>query len=228
MGLDPTATTGDIVPISQTRIAEINSNLEILKSRELVESVVDYIGVEAILDNPDEYILGDSSAVGVARDIMRQTRKNVRGLASRPASLLEDVDLKDKLRARDQAILGIISNMRVESPQLSNLIAVTYESRNPALAQQVIKKLIEYYILKHGDVYHSSGSFDFFIGQTDTLRTRIAGMEIELKNLKNRTGLSSTEEQRTILINRMGQIRQDIDFSEAAIAAARAKVYRIG
>ena len=52
--LDPTATTGHIISIGQSRQAEINSELEILKSREIAEKVVDAIGLEAILKPPDE------------------------------------------------------------------------------------------------------------------------------------------------------------------------------
>ena len=42
--LDPTATTGPIISVGQSRENEIKSELEILKSQELVENVVDAIG----------------------------------------------------------------------------------------------------------------------------------------------------------------------------------------
>ena len=64
VGLDPTATTGQTISIGQSRESEINSELEILKSRELAERVVDKIGPKAFLERPDEEIIGDPSLEG--------------------------------------------------------------------------------------------------------------------------------------------------------------------
>jgi uncharacterized protein involved in exopolysaccharide biosynthesis len=49
VSLDPTATTGQTISIGQSRESEINSELEILKSRELAEKVVDTIGHKVFL-----------------------------------------------------------------------------------------------------------------------------------------------------------------------------------
>ena len=49
--LDPSATTGETVNITQTLEAEVNSMLQILESRETVERVVATIGADAILAN---------------------------------------------------------------------------------------------------------------------------------------------------------------------------------
>src|SRR5437870_1285276 len=50
--LDPTATFGQtrVVAVPQSRENEINTAVEILKSRVLLEKVVDAVGPEAILD----------------------------------------------------------------------------------------------------------------------------------------------------------------------------------
>ncbi len=50
VALDPTATTGQIINVGQSRESEINSELAILKSRELVEQVVDALGAAAVLN----------------------------------------------------------------------------------------------------------------------------------------------------------------------------------
>ncbi|GAG41239.1 unnamed protein product, partial [marine sediment metagenome] len=62
VALDPTATTGQIIGVSRSRKSEINSELEILKSRGLIEKVVDSIGAEAFLKRPDEELPVDSTA----------------------------------------------------------------------------------------------------------------------------------------------------------------------
>src|SRR4051812_47968052 len=49
LSLDPTATTGQTVSIYESRESEINSILEVLRSREVTGGVVDVLGVNAIL-----------------------------------------------------------------------------------------------------------------------------------------------------------------------------------
>src|SRR5215510_9290552 len=47
--LDPTATTGQIIPVSVSRESEVASVLEMLRSRVMIEKLVDEIGVDAIM-----------------------------------------------------------------------------------------------------------------------------------------------------------------------------------
>ena len=47
--LDPTATTRQIMPVSVSRETEVNSVLEMLRSRVIIEKLVDEIGPDAIL-----------------------------------------------------------------------------------------------------------------------------------------------------------------------------------
>ena len=68
VSLDPTATTGQVISVGQSRESEINSELEILKSRELAQKVVDAIGPRAFLERPDELKLGVNNAQDTLRD----------------------------------------------------------------------------------------------------------------------------------------------------------------
>src|SRR4051794_26215939 len=49
VSLDPTATTGQVMPIAVSRETEVNSVLEMLRSRVMIEKLVDEIGPDAIL-----------------------------------------------------------------------------------------------------------------------------------------------------------------------------------
>ena len=49
VSLDPTATLGQTVAVNESRESEINSELEMLRSRVLLEDVVEHLGPERIL-----------------------------------------------------------------------------------------------------------------------------------------------------------------------------------
>ena len=224
VALDPTATTGQIVPVAQTRMSEINSNLEILRSRDMIERVVDKVGVNEILIRPDEKELGDQSFFGRIRDFLRRTRRKVRAVGSTPEILLEQLDLKDKLRLRDLAVVNVMSNLVISNPEMSSLIEIKYESRSADLSRKVLSTLISEYFIKHSEVYHNAGSYEFFNQQTDTLSRRIQEIEEKLRNLKNSTGIAAVDEQRSIVLRRIGDLKTEIDEKSSMAAASQAKV----
>ena len=47
--LDPTAATGPVMHVTQSRRSEINSEIEILRGRDLIEQVIDSIGCDQLL-----------------------------------------------------------------------------------------------------------------------------------------------------------------------------------
>ena len=222
--LDPTATTGQTISISQPREYEINSELEILKSREIAENVVDAIGTDVILKRPDEVLLGDTTATGRTRDAVRDARQRIRSVAGEPMSMFERLDLLDPLKEHDSAVLSVMGSLNINVEKSSNIISLSYEARSPQLAYEVLSKLIDFYLEKHIAVHRTSGSHEFFIQQTDQLREKLAQSEEALREIKNNTGISSLDEQRTIILERVGTLQQDIEVTSADLATSNSKV----
>ncbi len=196
VALDPTVTTGTVIPIVQSRESEINTELEILKSREVAEKVVDHIGLEAFITPLEE------------------TRKQ---------SLLERLYLTEPVSDRDSVVLKIMKNFGVEIQRDSWVISLSYEAQNPKLAQQVLGKLIDFYLEKHIAVHQTPGSYQFFTQESDQLRGKLAQAENELRDLRNSTSVFSLEEQRGVILGRIGALQTEIDGAEAALAASKAR-----
>lgn len=226
--LDPTATTGQVVAVSQSREEEINSELEILGTRELAEKVVDRIGAEVILYRPDEIELGDTSQTGVARDTMRRSRGRFRDLISAPGLFLAKWDIGDTLKTHDKATVRLMKNLTVNVQKTSNIISISYDAQSPQLAQSVVIELIDTFLEKHMEVHYSKGSYNFFIEQTEKLRNELNDNEESLAELKIKTGIASLDEQRTIILTRIGDLQREMDQNNTALAATRAKVQALG
>jgi len=195
VALDPTVTTGTIIPVVQPRASEINTELEILKSREVAEKVVDHIGLEAFLIPPEE------------------TRKQ---------SLLERLYLTEPLSDRDNVVLEIMENFDVVTQRDSWVIGLSYEAQSPKLAQQVLGKLIDFYLEKHIAVHQTPGSYQFFTQESDQLRAKLAQAENGLRDLRNSTSVFSLEEQQRVILGRIGALQTEIDGAEATLAASKA------
>lgn len=222
--LDPTATTGQVVNIGTERENEINSESEILKSRELAEKVVDAVGVKLILNGAEETLSPGDSPLRVARYWARRAIKLpvtwianfVAGIgASGPAV---------QMRERELAIRSLMKHLNIETTKKSNIISISYETNNLWLAQDVLDKLVGFYLEKHINVHRTSGSYQFFNEQKEGLQSSLAKTEEDLKDLKNRTGTGSIPEQRRILLERIGGMQRELEETESAAAASSARV----
>jgi uncharacterized protein involved in exopolysaccharide biosynthesis len=200
VALDPTATTGPIIPVIQSRENEIATEIEILKSREIAEKVIDSIGLEAF--------------VTPAKSQWSQ-------------NLLTRLNLAASLRDRDNVVQELMKNLEVKTQSNTWIINVSYEAKNPKLAQEVLNKVIDFYQEKHIVIHQTPGSYQFFVQQSDQLRSKLLSSENELKELRNSTGIFSMEEQQGIILGRIGTLQTEINSSESDLAASRARVQEL-
>jgi len=208
--LDPTASTGQVMSIGQQRETEVKSELEILKSQDLVEKVVDAIGPDVFLKPPK-----DANGGG--------------GLKAWLSPVLEAMispfnDLLSSLSERDRAILGVTKSLEIDATKNSNIITINFETKSRTLARETINRLIGFYLDKHVSVHNTPGSFEFFTKETDQFRDALSKTEESLKELKDTTGVASIEEQRHILLTRIGNLQQELETTQAAQATSNAKV----
>lgn len=222
--LDPTVTTGQIIGVSRSRQSEINSELEILKSRELAGKVVDTIGPLAFLKRPDEILKEDiSSGSDIAKNTTGKTR-DVRTAVKRLWNSLKQLSQAKQLSDRHKAVLRVMNNLEVEALKDTSIINIFYKAQNPKLAQEVLAKFIDLYLEQHIAVHQTAGSYQFFTQQSDDLRSKLALSENELRNLRDETGISSLEEQRLVILNHIGDLERETGAAEAELVASKAKV----
>jgi len=220
VSLDPTVTTGPVIHVSQSRESEINSEIEILRGRDLVESVVDSIGVDRLFSKPDERPVSDSSARGLVRSI----RKAIRAAMGWPAQALRRLDLLDETEKRDSVILKVMTNLYIGSRKDSSIINISYEDKSPALAREVIAELIDLYLEKHIAAHQTPGSYQFFSEQTGLIKRQLEKSQESLRKLKNEAGVTSLEQQQTFLLERIRLLEEQKDTTDTELAAAKAKV----
>jgi capsular exopolysaccharide synthesis family protein len=195
--IDPTVTaTGEMVNISQSRETEVNSEMVILQSREMAERVVTTLGTENILRVPE----------------------------ATPRRLSVEDLLKETLRERDLAVRTVMESTKVEALPRTNIIALSYESQDPKLAQQVLGVLISAYEDKHISAYRTAGSYEFFLQQTDQVRQALLATENQLLELKNKMGFSSVEDQQHTLRDQYASLIQQVDGTDSSLAASTAKI----
>jgi capsular exopolysaccharide synthesis family protein len=220
VSLDPTAATGQTIHVTRSRQNEIKSELEILTSRELLEKVVDSLGVGAFIGDSDE----EHSARGMGHAAVRTVRRAVRAVTGRLRNALKQLDLVESLSDRDRIVLGVMKKLEITSLQDSSIIEISFTAKRAKLARAVVARLIDLYLEKHINVHRTPGSYEFFVQQSKHLRRGLLESENELRDLKNQTGISEVQEQRRVILERIGLLREQVERAEAELAASRANV----
>ena len=220
MRLDPTAATGQVINISQSRTNEINSEKEILKSQELVRKVVEFFGSDRILGHKKDEL----HDTGTNHKTLMYIRTKINSGINIAKTFFERFGLSRSLNDNDRAMLRITKNLKVDTLKESNIIIVSYEAQSPDLARDVVAKLIDLYLEKHINVYKTPGSYEFFSRQSADLRATLVKAETELRDIKNSIGVGSPPEQRLIVMNRIGELKQQIEITEAELSISETKI----
>ena len=221
--LDPTVTLGQgeqMLSIPQSREMEINSLVEIIGSRALLEKVVDSIGPSAILPPRTDGSQGDTEpnwkdrlAIPARLEACKQWVRSYLDLA--PAS------------DRDRAIDKLAKGLSIAPAQKSSVLRVSCEGQSPQLAQAVVAKVIEVFLEEHLRLNRPAGAQEFLDEQTARLGRNLDTSEEQLRRLKEQTGLVWPEGQRQTLVSHAGRLEEDLQRTSAELAATESALARL-
>lgn len=197
--LDPTATLGQnaVVAIPLSRESEINSVLEVIRSRVMLEKVVDRLGPAVVLGK---------APLGAADP------------APPPAVPSRVVD--DRYRA----VTKLAHSVAVEAAKRANVVQITCEAPSPDVAQAVVSTLVELYLAEHVRINRTPGAHEFLTEQAGLRRAELTRAEDELRVVKEETGVLAPDGQRAHLVEQVAKLEAEAAAVAASVAAAEAEV----
>jgi uncharacterized protein involved in exopolysaccharide biosynthesis len=209
VGLDAMTSLGQsaIVTVPQTHEHEINSIVEVLRNRSLVEQVVDTIG-------PDR-ILGQHQSDVDSVDAQSTTQAS--------SGLLSSLGISTPISRHDRAVNLLAEKISVEPARKSNILLVSCTASDPQLAQTIVATLIDFYLKQHIQMHRAPGALEFLSSQTAKAREQLISAEDELRELQNRTGLISPETQCEGLIRQIEELENELVDTDASLKAAVAE-----
>jgi uncharacterized protein involved in exopolysaccharide biosynthesis len=221
--LDPTVTTGQVMSMgSQSREYEINSELEILKSRELAQRVVDTIGPNTILEGPQGEISQGNLEPG--QEKLQELLDRLKKIGAILKNSLLSLGIGKPLADREKAIIEFTKKFTVDAQKNTNILLLSYEAPSKNLSRDILEKLINFFLEKHIVTHRTVGTYDFFNKESSQLRNHVAKVEEELTKLKTKTGVASLGEHRRILMDRVGSLQRENETTQAALVISRAKI----
>ena len=199
----PEADTQPIAAIPEVSEEDLNSEVELLRSRDLLEQVVVACG----LASPRR------------STTFERVRQRIEGALDIPepapdARIAKSVeDLQDRL---------VIDPLKKTA-----LIRVAYTARDPRRAARVLQTLATLYEEKHAAVHHSPGTFTFFDQETDHYRAELAAAEARLTSFDAKESVVAPAEQEQLVLQQLSQFEADLHADEASAYAASARARAI-
>jgi uncharacterized protein involved in exopolysaccharide biosynthesis len=204
MGLDATASMGkEISGIQVSREEELNTVAELLRSRAVLERVVDTVGPDTVL-NPSGAAPHHPSLLGFV------------GLVAHWIS--NDATLPE----REKAVNVLRKQLDIQNIRKTDMILIAHEGPDPKASQSIVSNLMNLYLDEHLRMSRPAHAHAFLSEQASAIKTQLIQRETELKNLKDQTGLASPAEQRQTLVLQIGRLEDDLKNTLAAIGASEA------
>lgn len=172
---------------------EVNSEVALLKSRDLLENVVRSCGLQHQVNSASSRIL---AAMGVRNGTETSQEDKRIAIAVRALQTKLDVDVVKK----------------------TNLIAVNYESPDPELAARVLTTLGTLYLEKHLAVHRPPGAFDFFQHETEGYRKELADAEARLVNFGHDESAVAPQLEKEVALQKLAEFEATLKQTQAAIA----------
>ncbi|MBN2241517.1 MAG: hypothetical protein JW793_02410 [Acidobacteria bacterium] len=186
------------------RKEEINSEVQMLKSPALLEQVVDELGTDSFEDSlpkPKGFFQAIHYEIKGAARWVKRTRE----------SLLVGLNLVPELNNRQKAILSLEEYLTVEAVRDSDVIRVSYQSKDPELCVRVVDTLLGFYLEKHTRVRRESAAQDFYQEQVRDNLERLLQLEAERNDVKEKWNLFSVADQRSLLLKELMELQTEMD-----------------
>jgi uncharacterized protein involved in exopolysaccharide biosynthesis len=211
--------------VQQSRENEINSVIEILRSPALLAKVVNAIGPDVILGRA----LWQPTPSQATQPQTKASRAHFLAAVESDSTASEPAPAEQASADADcmDAVRKLTKSLNAEAVRKSNVVQITYDARDPALAQAVVDRLIGFFLDDYIRLNRTPGGQEFLTQQTDAIHQRLETTENELRQLKDSTELTEPEGRRTIVVNRIGRLEDDLLQTSAQLAASEAEVKKL-
>lgn len=170
----------------RTSLEDVNSEIEIMLSRPVMERAADAIIAE---QGPPDPSKKPSSPVGAALDAFK--------------TWAADVGLVPEVEPREKLINHLGTEMTVEPVPMSSIIEMTYTNFSAKSAEAYVNHVIDAYLEQHARVHSTPGAHAFFKAQADDYQVQLAPIERALTDFRVANDGGDLSQKESLLLQRV-------------------------
>jgi len=172
---------------------ELNSEVELLKSRDLLEKVAVSCDLQQSQPSPFWNRLFSTTAANATDD----GQNNAKSLS--------------------QAVLRLENQLQIEPLKKTDLIQVTYDSPDPQLAARVLSVLGNLYLEKTVAVHRPPGAYEFFQEESQRYDQQLQTAEAQLAKFDRDKGVADPQLEKQITLQKLAEFEADFNQTQVAI-----------
>lgn len=204
------------------RIQDINSEVQLLSSRALVEAAVDKIGPEAfrsVLRKPQ-------SLWGYPKYVVKTVARAVKAEFK---EFLIAINLKKRLTQREQAILAVSDGLKVEPVKESDVLTLKLRLPSPELSLETANVLLNDYLDIRAKARANDPGTSLFEKETREQKSELDDLMRRRAEVRKAFDVSSPAEQRSLVLKQLSDLTQertDIEGQIRRLETERAEITR--
>jgi succinoglycan biosynthesis transport protein ExoP len=210
-----TAAKGPIVAAGK-RPEDISSEIEIMKSRALLERVVAHFGEDFFFASPPPTTLLQR-VKAVAKRSLEAVKDSVR-------EVFIFTGLARRLTPSEQVVLALERGLRIEVAPRSDVVNIRLRFPDPHIGEQIVAKFIEGFLEQHIAAHKTPKAREFFEQQSALFRKKLANAEAARARFKQSHTIWSLDEQRKLLLSEQRQIAAAREGTLAEVAQIETEV----
>ncbi len=210
-GISPIVTNSGVM-VQDSHETEIRSVVEIIKSRAVVETVVDEIGAEEILKSPFDDLLPE---ISLSSFFKKSSGSKVKGISA------EDYD---ELKRREAAVEILQNSLVVYTEKQTSVISVFAKGNSPELAKRLVQSVFDETRRIYMSVHSVKGSAEFFEEQVEQAENRFTLSLKAQESFRNKEGILSVYAARGTLDKIVSELEQQIISAEVEVDSTGKKV----
>ena len=191
-------------PVNQE---DLNSELELLASLQLIRAAVKDMPAEERYNGPGAFIV-----------------KALMTMLSLPQRAYNSLHEAAPLTDRDRWLLKIQRHLDPQVIKRSNVIEITYSSHDARWSQELLSRLLNQYLEYHARISHDPEAEIFFQRQAQQLKGQLHASEESLRAFQLQSGITSLPDQNQALVDQLSELQLDYQRAGVQLASARQQV----
>ena len=142
--------------------------------------------------------------------------------------LIKELDLKDK-QGKPLKYKAIANGIKVQPVSGTDILAVTFKSKNPEFSALVVNKAIEIYVENNSTSNRSEtkSAREFITKQLPEVKASVSEAEANLREFKNKNRIASLTEETSVNVNSISDVGNQIERVKAELENIEARYSRL-
>jgi uncharacterized protein involved in exopolysaccharide biosynthesis len=223
VALDPTATTGQTIMMQKTQVDEVNSALQVLLSREVLQKAALRVGADRIVQDAKAISeLGNNA--DSPNDWTTPILSAKSWVQSKLGNALTNLHLADPGTTDELAVRKLESGVKAYAPRDSTVITISFSAASPQLSHDVVEAVTNVFLEEHLRINHSEGSLAFFSEQASSLQKELSTAQEALRDRKNEFGIASIESRRMVFSEQLKDVELQVLSAERELYSSDAEI----